>query len=414
MRQLLRFILVVCAAGFTASHSTFPQRTRFLEWLQNGGANVTGPISLMHTPSGHELRLTDDNLARGTTLATVPLSLCVSRLAALDPARSAFAMGLRAVWQQSPAHDDVAELCLLALFVALERRLGSDSWWAPYLDMLPPAVGTGASFTREELEFTREVVSPALCMQGISLTRVPRHTRAQNMPQLLAEATGVRTALERCREMARMLQLTSTIVPRFSVIGALQDWELVWAFEIVLSRSVRIKSLAAAVMPPLLDMCNHDPNALPLRRSEIARDHMELRAAGAAPAGAPALATYGAKRNEALLATYGFALAGNPSAAWRLQLLGGDTAVDFALTFSDPAPSALLAALRRGKGGVLVLHEWAHATLRILQQARAQLLAIDEAVRQSALPRWRWLLVVLDDEARLLHRVRAALLHERT
>jgi hypothetical protein len=95
----------------------------------------------------------------------------------------------------------------LAMFILFQRNLGSQSRWAPYMNVLPPSYTTTASFTESEIDI---------------------------LPSVCADRARAQLAL-----MRREHKIASALVATNGVAFGSLAWEdFVWAYSTVSSRSV--------------------------------------------------------------------------------------------------------------------------------------------------------------------------------
>ncbi|CAH2041357.1 unnamed protein product, partial [Iphiclides podalirius] len=114
---------------------------RYLNWLQENGAKFEG-IEISDF-EGYELGLkAQRDFSEDSLLLTVPSKVMMSEKDALDSELGAF-INVDPILKNMPN-------ITLALFLLLEKNK-EDSFWKPYIDILPDKYTTVLYFTREEL-----------------------------------------------------------------------------------------------------------------------------------------------------------------------------------------------------------------------------------------------------------------------
>eukprot|EP00808_Paulinella_micropora_P023117 g45711.t1 len=194
------------------------QSEALLDWLRVHGAQFE-QLAMRHCHGEHRAVHAKREIAKGETLLRVPLD-CIMTLSRARAAplcqhveRSGCPVSTPHTW--------------LALFVLEEKRKGPDSFWQPYLSLLPTAY--------------------------------------RNMPQyfeprllsLLQGSFTVETIAARKRQLRQEYQRLATHYPAFGRIFSLLDFE--WARLVVITRifSFMVQGQEEEGLVPLADMLNH-------------------------------------------------------------------------------------------------------------------------------------------------------------
>ncbi|WP_224242991.1 SET domain-containing histone-lysine N-methyltransferase [Hyalangium gracile] len=242
-----------------------PAVARFLRWLEQGGSQ----ISKVHivTPEGGERGvLALDDIAPGETLLRIPRRhvLTVEDVRASE-------MG-----QLLDAHAQLdEERTYLSAFLLQERERGEDSFWKPFLDMLPKAFPSHPFFFEE-------------------------HELALLQGSFLAGMVGIQQ-----RIVAERYVHLSQHVPGFN---RFTFDAFVWAHFAVVTRTFTMTRSGshASCLVPLVDMINDGrPWDSPWAWLEE-EQCFQVKSLGAVAAGQELHTTYGNKSNLSLLLQYGY------------------------------------------------------------------------------------------------------------
>jgi hypothetical protein len=222
-------------------------------------------------------------IKEGDELFSLPMDLLLTK------ARAQQVMG------QNVITDDLSEYIAVALLLIRERNLGKESFWAPYINVLPTMeeVGPAFSWTDEQLDLlSGSPVVPA--------------------------AMSMRKKLE--MEYAELQDGLFASHPDMFPPSVYDFAAFSWAFTVLFSRAIRLGSLStgeAIALVPYADLFNHNPFAnsyidarqtgLFTKKDEVAvysdRSYKQME---------QVFISYGPKSNADLLLLYGFALDRNP------------------------------------------------------------------------------------------------------
>lgn len=211
----------------------------FQQWFDFVGGKAPG-LEVFHTGTtkGYGVR-TSREIHEGDEIITIPKSMIFSRNAALDKnvqRERGFNPDVRNALARTTYDDDV-----LALLLLRERARGEESYFAPWLNLLPVKAVT-----------TPSVLSP------------------NQMRWMLDEPTFWRAKPLGKRRSDRYHRIKEQI--RVMVAGSAQETELatleafVWADSIVSSRAIKTKK-EGKILAPFLDMLNHAPHPQARKRN---------------------------------------------------------------------------------------------------------------------------------------------------
>lgn len=274
-----------------------------LEWLQNGGVYVSDksdwgqaphPMAIAvetfdmdnSEPSGRGL-LARREINEGEELVVIPIAMCMTKKTAEEVFPAGTVSGL----------DDYLALALL---LQRELSLGKDSAWAPYLSVLPTLQEVNPTFAWGDAELD--------ALEGSPLRASTRSMQAKLQGEWSMLQEGVMKAHP----------------DAFS--GEYFTYEgFTWAFSLLFSRAVRLRSLESGerlALVPYADLINHSPfsNAFIDGRSPggldkllgLKEEEVVLYADRSYKQMEQVTISYGQKSNAELLLLYGFALDRNP------------------------------------------------------------------------------------------------------
>ncbi|KAJ2377765.1 hypothetical protein IW150_001189, partial [Coemansia sp. RSA 2607] len=266
-----------------ASEESTSKLDTFVKWLLDNGADLSR-IELRDAGADGNGVYAREDIPEDTRYAYIPHTLAITGKvchAALSTASQAGDCGLRG----RP---------LLAAFLVHQRFVCADSFWKPYIDILPAQYHTPLEFSDAEL-------------------------------QILVETPAEHSVEDRRQKYADEHRSAVTAVGG-KIGGALTFANYVWAASAVCSRSFS-KDLvkgsdelteSSEVLLPLLDMMNH----LPRRRvSWICDDSgIEFVTGQLLRRGEQVYNNYGPKSNEELMLGYGFCVPDNPFSHFHLRL----------------------------------------------------------------------------------------------
>ncbi|KAJ1719669.1 hypothetical protein LPJ53_005604, partial [Coemansia erecta] len=257
----------------------------FVKWLSDNGADLSRIELRDAGADGNGVYAREDILA-DTRYAYIPHSLVITGKVCQDAL-------------SGPSQNGDCGLRgrpLLAAFLIHQRFTCSDSFWKPYIDILPSQYHTPLEFASDELQ--------------------------------ILKGTPVEYAVEDRRQkyVDEHLQAVAAVEGRIPA-DVLTFENYVWAASAVSSRSFSkdlVKGSSdeqtegSEVLLPLLDMMNH----LPRRRvSWISNDTgIEFVTGQVLRGGEQVYNNYGPKSNEELMLGYGFCFEGNPFSHFHLRL----------------------------------------------------------------------------------------------
>ncbi|RZF47771.1 hypothetical protein LSTR_LSTR006035 [Laodelphax striatellus] len=334
-------------------HVPFPERNettknRFMSWLEKNGAEVNNVAISEFEGYGLGIRAEKD-IKTGDMMIGIPRKIMMT----IESVQTSLLSTLVTRDTMLKLMPNIA----LALLVLVERfRSDSDSFWAPYIDMLPDKYTTVLYFTPKELQELRG--SPAL-----------------------------EPALKQYRNITRQYAYFNKLFqnstdPASEVLREVFTYELYrWAVSTVMTRQNFVPCLDGSegmvnALIPLWDMCNHTNGKLSTDYN-VTAGRSECLAWCDVTEGEQVFILYGARCNADLLVHNGFVMADNrddsvqlrlgvarcdPLHADKVQLLSRlrlPAAADFALR-SGPRPvdDQLLAFLRVFSMGKEQLNHW--------------------------------------------------------
>ncbi|KAM3961518.1 SET domain containing 3 [Aphomia sociella] len=282
----------------------------FLKWLNENGAQFEGvEISEFE---GYELGLkAAKNFSEGSLLLTVPIKLMMTEQNARKSDLSAF-ISVDPLLQNMPN-------ITLALFLLLEKK-NPDSFWRPYIDILPEKYSTILYYTAEELSELRP--SPAF-----------------------------ESALKLYRSIARQYAyfynkihtLDIPILKSLQEIFTFDNYR--WAVSTVMTRQnmIQMDNSDVTSFIPLWDMCNHEHGKITTDfNKELNRG--ECYALRDFKQGEQVFIFYGVRSNVDLFLHNGFVYPNNQHDSLSLSL---------GVSSSDPLREIKLSLLNKlGLGGV--------------------------------------------------------------
>lgn len=272
--------------------SATAEKSKALEkWLSENGMYLS-PVATWGSPK-HPLVIANETVDDGEDsgrglvasksilqnecLFEVPYSVIISKAVALE---------------HIPELDDsINDYVAIAIFLISERHKGDDSFWAPYIKILPGD---------DEL---------------IPLFRWPEEDRAllKGSPTLAAAeslSAKLRTEFKTVNE--GIFLPNSERFP--AEVYNYQNWE--WAFAILFSRAISLTKDKTVALVPYADLLNHNPfcsNYIDVNRELITGDKF-VRLYSDRPYSITdqVFVTYGPKSNADLLLLYGFVSDRNP------------------------------------------------------------------------------------------------------
>ncbi|KAL4447375.1 hypothetical protein ABPG77_007408 [Micractinium sp. CCAP 211/92] len=299
-----------------------PDGSSLLRWLEARGLPPQKVAAVAVPGAGRGLAATRA-IPQGEPLLLVP------QQAVITPEAAARHSSLAPLLESTP----LPAWSVLALWLAEARAAGPAGEWWPYIRLLPARTGSVLEWSEEEVGW----------LEGSQLAEAAAEIRAA------ADASW--------REMQPLLAAAEQA--GLGPAGAFSREALLWAFSILLSRLVRLPSLAPPLPAPGLqqqaqqqpggppgteallpwaDLLNHAPSSTAFLDWDAASAAVVLRVDRRYRAGEEVHISYGQKTGGELLLSYGFAPkpADNPHDGCKLRL---------SLRRDDPASDAKAAAL---------------------------------------------------------------------
>lgn len=277
-----------------------PQGAALLTWAQQHGLppQKLGPALLPGCGRG---LVATEPIAAGEPLLRVPAALVLTAEAAVQ--QSLLAQALL-------AGSSLPAWTVLALWLVEARAAGASHPWAPYLATLPESAGSVVSWPAEHVDWLRGSHLRAIAAE----VRAAAERSAAELLAALGAARGTAGA-------PGLPQQAHQLCTRE---------QLGWAFDVLLSRLVRLDGLGGAeALVPWADCLNHDCRATAHLDWDAGAAGVVLRAERGYRRGEEVRISYGRKTSGQLLLSYGFAPANNPHDACLLELAlpGGGAAM---------------------------------------------------------------------------------------
>ncbi|PIA16866.1 SET domain-containing protein, partial [Coemansia reversa NRRL 1564] len=208
---------------------------------------------------------------------------------------------------------DLSGRALLCAFLIHQRFVCTESFWKPYIDILPQTFHTPLHFTTQEL----------LLLHGTPMEYAVEDRRSE----LCAEHKRVQEAVDsKADEMRKVLDFdnylwAATVVSSRAFTKALLN---VGREDISDTKKDNLNQgntgAKASVLLPLLDMMNHRPQARITWLVDSDSGSISFVAGSDVTAGSEVANNYGAKSNEELLLGYGFCASSNPLNCYHIKL----------------------------------------------------------------------------------------------
>ncbi|KAJ2357693.1 hypothetical protein IWW50_003979 [Coemansia erecta] len=256
---------------------------RFVAWLADNGAEMD-QIEVRETEHGNGV-YAREAIGEESQFAQIPMRLVVTGRVC------------RAALGTDASESELRGRPLLCAFLIQQRFVaGTESFWHPYISILPCEFHTPLFFTDSELELLRGTP--------------------------MAYAVEDRRQLLRAEHEELMQRVPETAIPP----SVLTFENYLWAAGVVSSRAFTESLVSGtkdtdgetSVLLPLLDMMNHRPLT---RISWIIDDScIGFRSGAAIGKGCEVVNNYGGKSNEELLLGYGFCVPGNPLSCYHIKL----------------------------------------------------------------------------------------------
>ena len=267
------------------------------QWFADNGGSVHGTCIDIIAGSGIGILATED-LTLGTVAMCMPPNLCIHA----GCARSCSVYGKDFQWlQRSGTISDMTAICL---YMTVERTRGRQSFWWPYIELLPSNVLTPLSFpSQQQLRL----------LQGTPLQHLVHDKRAQ----LCDLYHTVCSAVQQSSECVRLQKLITD--------GTLSFQAFAWGYQIFWSRVFYIpqafvdpassKPVLVPGMLPMVDLMNHDnkPTVNYDLGLYMGTQHLVVTVTNVngIAQGQQLINSYGAISNERLLFQFGFTLQDN-------------------------------------------------------------------------------------------------------
>jgi Rubisco LSMT substrate-binding/SET domain len=263
----------------------------FVEWLTSNGMYLSTkatwgralhPLAIADEttddgePSGRGL-IAVKSLNQGEALFEVPWPLVLTRTRALE-----HVPGLP---------EDSDEYIAIAVMLIQERARGSESFWKPYLDILPKDEEMVPLFRWDENDLELLRGSPSLA--------AARSLRSKLRSEFLSiEETFLKSDRDRFPE----------------TVFTNDAWE--WAFAVLFSRAIMLQKEGCIALVPYADLLNHNPfcsTYIDMQAELITGDkYVALYTDRPYSKMDQVYVTYGPKSNSELLLLYGFLVDRNP------------------------------------------------------------------------------------------------------
>lgn len=265
--------------------------TAFRSWLEENGTYLSTkatwgrpkhPLAIADEttdegePSGRGL-IAVKGMTQGEAMFSVPFELVITKQRALELV---------------PELDDgLDEFIAMAVLLVQERGKGADSFWKPYLDILPEDEHLTAMFRWDDADF-------------VLLKGSPTVSAAKSLRQKLRlEFESIEESIfEKHREKFP------------EAIFSLEAWE--WAFAVLFSRAIFLQKESVVSLVPYADLINHSPfvsTYIDLQSEMLTGDkYVALYTDRPYSKMDQVFVTYGPKSNSELLVSYGFLVERNP------------------------------------------------------------------------------------------------------
>ncbi|KAI9020709.1 hypothetical protein CLU79DRAFT_213223 [Phycomyces nitens] len=260
-----QFNVTTTTSTISTTISTNSSMDRYLDWIAcHGGTYAKLDFRRDQETNGtvHATQTVYPN----DTFATVPFKITITE----KVARKAF-----------PDLQDVSCRNVMALFVAHQTLLGDQSFYAPYLDILPRQISTPFFWDDEDLGYL--------------------------------DQTNLATAVRERRQ--NIFNDYEALLPRLGELRTKITWELfLWAYTVLTSRAFPYTLIdpthtePSEVLFPLVDALNHKPNTKItwVRSGDDQTGSLSFVSGQVFGAGEEMFNNYGPKSNEELLLGYGF------------------------------------------------------------------------------------------------------------
>jgi len=296
------------AAPSASSNSKLSANARLVKWLEDEGdvylSDASGwgqPPHPMAISTETVDEMTNESLGRGLlarrsineedALLQIPLSLCLTKISARK------AMGKDVLGKDINEYLAIATQLIHEQFV-----MGKESFWRPYLDVLPEVDEVNPTFTWTDDDLNFLAGSPV-----VAATQSMQNKLRREYDALLGNPDTGLCALHPDR-----------FPPQHFTY---QHWQ--WAFTMLFSRAIRLRSTSSGetlALVPYADLINHSPYSSAYLDARASGDWL-VKSGGEevilyADRGYRRMEqiyiSYGPKSNADLLLLYGFALERNP------------------------------------------------------------------------------------------------------
>lgn len=275
----------------TISTASEKPSTRLVNWLVSNGMHLSDlaswgrarhPLAISDEttdegePSGRGL-IAIKSINQGESLFEVPEPMVITKKRVVD-----FVPDLP---------ENVDDYVAIAIFLIQERSLGKDSFWDPYIDILPKENNLIPLFLWSDEELVLLQGSPSVSA-----------ARSLQSKLKLEYETTVQTVFENDRE-------------RFSEdVFTFDAWK--WAFGILFSRAIMLQQEGCIALVPYADLINHScfcSTFIDMQTEIISRKkHVVLYTDRGYNTMDQVYVSYGPKSNSELLLLYGFLIDRNP------------------------------------------------------------------------------------------------------
>jgi hypothetical protein len=288
----LSLLLPHLLSATTPSPSSLPtdkDTQIFQKWFLSNGGSVTGLTIHDFADMGRGL-LTTKNITKDQRVLFIPKKMILSS----KLAKASSDLLHRQLFDSFPKDNE-----LMIAFLLLEKSRDKDSFWAPYLAVLPRYVPNLAQFDRDELN---ELQSPSFSTEVMSTWR------------------------ETIQSYNHFLEEVGRYWPRTLSQPTLQDY--LWAASIIDSRGFRFHG--EINLAPYSDMFNYSPHPDPrpsnggnffLDHHHLTEEGLVVEADRDCPEGSQLFEDYGDNSDRIYLQYHGFMPAINPFRCQQLSTL---------------------------------------------------------------------------------------------
>ncbi|KAI8387517.1 hypothetical protein BD560DRAFT_118645 [Blakeslea trispora] len=248
---------------------TAEKTSAYIKWILDNGGSMK-KIEIRNDSEDIDSGIyATEQVEDGEGFFTIPFKICISE---------------RIARQVFPSCSNYSGQGVSAFFLLLEKMKGEESFYWPYINILPKSIKTAMSFDENDLAY----------IKNTNLESVVKERKAN----LHAEYKGILSQLPETVNRENM------------------TWEeFLWSYSVFSSRAFpytlidpHTEDQSAQVLCPLADALNHKPNTKITwsREGNVDNGSLTFIAGEAYSAGDQVFNNYGPKSNEELLLGYGF------------------------------------------------------------------------------------------------------------